>query len=147
MRFMVHNNRRSPQRDDADTAGGHAYFVISELGLAYYQASATADTERYPLSNPEILKAAQKALTASETVLSRPYSRNIRLDAAFEELYPIYEQLLEIYNNPKDPGGVEDVNADQLNDNDLIYDINGLRVKTITAPGLYIVNGRKVLVN
>ena len=146
IRFMVHKNRRSPHNAASDMAGGHAYFVISELGLEGYQATATADTEAYPQLNSEILVDAKKALFTSERVLGRPYSRNPRFDAAYDVLYPIYETLLEIYNNPKGSDGIESVEADSVADNALIYDINGLCVKTITAPGFYIVNGRKVVV-
>ncbi|MDE7350195.1 MAG: M60 family metallopeptidase [Muribaculaceae bacterium] len=146
MRFMVHKTHRSPQREDCEMPGGHAYFVVSELGLAYYQTSAIADTEDYPQSNTEILMAAQKAVFAGRQVLGRPYSRNPRFDAAYEDLYPIYENLLDIYNNPKIPSGVETVDADKAMDNDVIYDINGVRVKSITDPGFFIVNGRKVIV-
>ena len=40
--------------------------------------------------------------------------------------------------------GVEDVEAEGAQDG-AIYDITGRRVKAITAPGIYIVNGRKVV--
>ncbi|MDE6002334.1 MAG: RICIN domain-containing protein, partial [Prevotella sp.] len=73
LRFMVHKNRRSPQNAASDKSGGHAYFVLSEIGLANYEVSVSADTERYPQSNPEILGAAQKALFESRQVLARPY--------------------------------------------------------------------------
>lgn len=39
---------------------------------------------------------------------------------------------------------VEDVDAE--NGEQVIYDITGSRIKSITAPGIYIVNGKKVLV-
>ena len=40
--------------------------------------------------------------------------------------------------------GVEGVVAEGAQDG-AIYDITGRRVKAITAPGIYIVNGRKVV--
>ncbi len=40
--------------------------------------------------------------------------------------------------------GIEDVTAEGAQDG-AIYDITGRRVKAITAPGIYIVNGRKVV--
>ncbi|MDE6019153.1 MAG: M60 family metallopeptidase [Muribaculaceae bacterium] len=146
IRFMVHKNRRSPQSVDSDKAAGHDYFVISELGLSRYQVTATADTEGYPESNPEILEAAQKAVFTSKRVLERPYSRNPRFDAAYEELHPIYENLLAIHNRPNIPSGVENVDVEAIKENAVIYDIHGVRVKNISVPGVYIVNGQKVIV-
>ncbi|MDE7456924.1 MAG: M60 family metallopeptidase [Prevotella sp.] len=146
LRFMVHKNRRSPQNAASDKSGGHAYFVLSEIGLANYEVSVSADTERYPQSNPEILGAAQKALFESRQVLARPYSRNPRFDAAYYNLYPLYERLLEIYGNPGGDSGIGEIDVKDVKKGDVIYGINGIRVRLITAPGLYIINGRKVMV-
>ncbi len=45
-----------------------------------------------------------------------------------------------------DPTGVESVGASNCNDANVIYTIQGVKVNDITAPGVYIVNGRKIVV-
>jgi hypothetical protein len=40
--------------------------------------------------------------------------------------------------------GIEDVEA--ASDEDVIYDLTGRRIEKITAPGIYIVNKKKVIV-
>ena len=47
----------------------------------------------------------------------------------------------------EDPGptGIEVVEAADA-DNDVIYNMQGVRVARPTAPGIYIVNGKKVVV-
>ena len=47
---------------------------------------------------------------------------------------------LTVYNET----GIDGVNADV--ENDVIYDLTGRRVTKITNAGIYIINGRKVLV-
>lgn len=45
-----------------------------------------------------------------------------------------------------DPVGIRELSADKLTDNDVIYDLNGRHIKTITTSGSYIVNGIKVYI-
>ena len=41
---------------------------------------------------------------------------------------------------------VEEVNVNEMKNDDCIYDIYGRRVKSINTTGVYLVNGKKVLV-
>ena len=45
-----------------------------------------------------------------------------------------------------DPVGICELSADTLTENDVIYDLAGRHIKTITASGTYIVNGIKVYI-
>ena len=53
-------------------------------------------------------------------------------------------QIIDVLLNVVYPIGIENVNADAVIKG--IYDIHGRKLEQITAPGLYIVNGKKVLV-
>ena len=44
------------------------------------------------------------------------------------------------------PGSTGIENVDAENSAKAIYDLTGRRVETITAPGIYIVNGNKVVI-
>jgi hypothetical protein len=46
--------------------------------------------------------------------------------------------------NVVDPTGIEDVEAEE--GEVAVYDMQGRRLDKITAPGLYIIGGKKVLV-
>ncbi|MBE6339246.1 MAG: hypothetical protein E7069_00730 [Bacteroidales bacterium] len=50
-------------------------------------------------------------------------------------------------NTPEDPGTVTDVTPVRSNatQTDVIFDLNGRRLKSITYPGIYIINGQKVV--
>lgn len=43
-----------------------------------------------------------------------------------------------------DPTGIESINADNLESNAIIYDLSGRRLRRISDPGIYIINGTKV---
>ena len=45
-----------------------------------------------------------------------------------------------------DPVGIHELSAENLTENDVVYDLAGRRVKTITHAGTYVVNGRKVYI-
>ena len=45
-----------------------------------------------------------------------------------------------------DPVGIHELSAENLTENDVVYNLAGRRVKTITHAGTYVVNGRKVYI-
>ena len=53
-------------------------------------------------------------------------------------------QIIDVMLNVVDPTGIEDVEAED--GKAVIYDMQGRRLDRITAPGLYIIGGKKVLV-
>ena len=54
----------------------------------------------------------------------------------FDAEHIIYDELIT---------GVEDITISN-NGEPVIYNISGIRVKDLTVPGVYIINGKKVLV-
>lgn len=146
LRLMVHKNRRSVSNEATDVAGGHCYFVLSEIGLARYNVASTPNTEWYPKANSQVMNEAMKGVYIGEQALRRPDVRNRRYDAAYENLLPLYEKLKAIYEDPDRTVGIEETATSTESAEDVIYTIDGIRVKSISHPGLYIVNGHKKMV-
>jgi hypothetical protein len=46
-----------------------------------------------------------------------------------------------------DPTAINQINADELTTDDVLFDISGHRLSSITKSGIYIVNGTKTFVN
>ena len=46
-----------------------------------------------------------------------------------------------------DPTAINQINADELTTDDVLFDISGRRLSSITKSGIYIVNGTKTFVN
>lgn len=146
IRFMVHKNRFSSTDASSKQAGGHCFFVVSEMGLSDYTVSCTTDIETYPETDAEVICRAVTQLYAAEQTLARPDFGTAMYDEAYEALLPHYEALLAIYNSH--PSGIDTIFIDDANnmDNAVIYTIGGLRIARISAPGIYIINGKKALV-
>ena len=53
-------------------------------------------------------------------------------------------QIIDVVLRVSDPTGIEDVESED--DVKVIYDIHGRRLDEITKPGIYIINGKKILV-
>ena len=54
------------------------------------------------------------------------------------------DQTINVKFGQEDLAGIEGITAE--NGADVIYDITGRRIETVTAAGIYIVNGKKTLV-
>lgn len=146
IRFMVNKNRRSASSDESKTAGGHSFFVLSELSLSHYNLSCEPLTDLYSESTEQILTEAMTTAYKAAQVLMRRDFGPVQYDAAYEELLPYYEKLNEIFE--KGNSGVEDITLDTIMDlkDAKIYNLNGVRLNRIARPGLYIVNGKKVFI-
>lgn len=145
IRFMVHKNRQSTTNASIKKAGGHCFFVLSELALYDYDLNCEALTEDYPMSDADVIREAMiRARVAEQTLARRDYGKT-QYDAAYEDLLPHYEALMAIYDNPS---GIDDITIDSTEDlrDAVIYTIGGMRIRKITTPGVYIINGKKVLV-
>ena len=142
---MVHKNRRSATNSGTSSAGGHHFFVISELALANYSVASTPLTDKYPYSTAVVLNGAIKQARIAEQILNRPDYGHAQYDAAYEALLPHYNLLDYIYQNASGVTGITiDINTDLSNA--VIYNLSGVRIKEITQPGFYIINGKKALV-
>lgn len=60
------------------------------------------------------------------------------------DMTAILGQTINVKFGQEDLAGIEGITAE--NGTDVIYDITGRRIETITAAGIYIVNGKKALV-
>ena len=128
-------------------AGGHCFFALSGLSLDRYKVSCSIDMDTFPYADEDTYKTAVRQLHISSQALERPRYSNPDYDAAYEALLPHYEALRHIYDNRID-NGVDEITLDNALDleNAKIYDLNGLRVRKITKSGIYIINGRKMIV-
>ena len=146
IRFMVHKNRFSATDASSKQAGGHCFFVVSEMGISDYTVSCEPDLETYPKADTDVIRKAVTQLHAAAQTLARPDFGNARFDAAYEALLPHYEALLEIYNDRlTDIDTIFIGDANSLN-RAVIYTLGGIRVGSIATPGIYIINGKKTFV-
>ena len=120
----------------------------------YYETTATADVtgnlldgslynkdideEAYVLSAPDGVVGLYKAEMTDGTWLNNAYKAYLPASAVPNKTATFYGFE---WNGTT---GIEGVVAEGAQDG-AIYDITGRRVKAITAPGIYIVNGRKVV--
>ena len=65
-------------------------------------------------------------------------------DGKFEDFKANGGQIIDIMLEVTVPTGIQDVNSDSAVKG--TYDVHGRKIEQVTAPGLYIVNGKKVLV-
>ena len=147
IRFIVNKNRQSAGNASTKMAGGHCFFALSGLSLDRYKVSCSIDMDTFPYADEDTYKTAVRQLHISSQALERPRYSNPDYDAAYEALLPHYEALRHIYDNRID-NGVDEITLDNALDleNAKIYDLNGLRVRKITKSGIYIINGRKMIV-
>ena len=147
IRFVVHKNRQSANNGNTKTAGGHCFFVLSGLSLGKYGVTCTIPADIYPSADEEVYKAAIRQLHIATQALARPRFTNPDYDEAYEALLPHYEALKAIYDNGVN-AGVDEILLDSASDlrNAVIYRLDGQRVRTLSHPGIYIINGKKTMV-
>jgi hypothetical protein len=92
--------------------------------------------------NPD--DATQLIITVNEALANGTYKLSIEAGAVVTTEGATNEAIICTYYL-NDPTGVEEVKAENGKVK-AIYDLTGRRVEAITAPGIYIVNGKKVLV-
>ena len=66
-------------------------------------------------------------------------------DGKFDDFKANGGQIIDVTLEVIDPTGIESVESENVNVKG-IFDLQGRKIEQITAPGLYIVNGKKVLV-
>ncbi|MBD5415908.1 MAG: hypothetical protein HDR46_06465 [Bacteroides sp.] len=145
IRFTVNKNRRSPADETCGTSNNHAYFVVSEFGLATYNATSVPNTEYYPDSNEPDIAAALRQSRNSEIVLNAQNTLPVHYNQAYDALLPHYQTLLAIKENPSESVAIDEISASGSDAAPVIYNLQGRRVSRISSPGIYIVNGKKIL--
>ncbi|MBQ8271120.1 MAG: glycoside hydrolase N-terminal domain-containing protein [Bacteroidaceae bacterium] len=128
------------------TAGGHIFWHMAEFGLTprseepviNYPGEKVADAVEAAQAEVEV---SANALTIEQTVAE--------YKATLADLQTAYDNLLAaIENSDDDVTGIVEI-EDTLIDNALngtIFDLTGRKLGTINAPGIYIINGKKVFV-
>lgn len=133
------------------TSTGQACFVMSELGInnAHMEVQTNA---QYPAVTEQLLLDLDAALANAEATLSSSNGNpsEAKCDNAFNELYPLYVQLCEALGEEafvmSSIEEIEDVVMPGSQAYEGIYDLQGHRYSEIPGPGIYIVNGKKMLV-
>ncbi|MDE7388235.1 MAG: hypothetical protein K2M97_03160, partial [Muribaculaceae bacterium] len=145
IRFTVTRSRNSATNATNGVSNGHAYFVVSEFGLATHNVTSVPDTESYPKSNEKDIIAALRQCRNSEIVLNAQNTSHSHYDQSYAALLPHYNTLLAIKEAPSSTVALDEI-FESDNTPTEIYNLQGLRLDRISSPGIYIINGRKVLI-
>ncbi len=143
VRFTVNKSRRSSTEAVNATSNGHAYFVVSEMGLATYSVTSNPIAELFPADVAADVMAALKQCRDAEVTLNASNSTPVEFDNAAQVLQPHYDTLLQI-KNTAETIDIERVAADR-NASKEIFDLQGRRVKDPAVRGVYIVGGKKAV--
>lgn len=139
LRFRVTN---SP----SGLKGGHHFFALGELGIHKMIPQAEPSTTIYPnVTSPLMTDAFAKMHRANYLLTAGTSSMN-KLEAAHNDLKQSYDALLEAKNLTSPPSAIEEINNPAESGKQIIYNLQGTRLSKITAPGVYIINGRKTIV-
>ena len=123
------------------TCMAEAFYMTSDNGAEYYLTPSFNDKEGNELPYNSIRLVAETPITAAGTYTLYIEDYNIgTTDWMNKEILPAQTLTFTI------PGttGIEDVDAEV--EKDVIHDLTGRKIETITKGGIYIVNGKKVLV-
>lgn len=66
-------------------------------------------------------------------------------NATSKSIWAIWDNFVLSYFGKNDPVGITDVNAKELNSGE-VYTMQGIKVCKPSTPGIYIVNGKKMIV-
>ncbi|MDE7442397.1 MAG: M60 family metallopeptidase [Muribaculaceae bacterium] len=146
LRFMVNKNRQSEGSAGSQMAWNHPYFVLSELGISNYGISSSLDGNMFNEADGQIYKEAIKQFKVAANAFECPRFTNPRYESEYQALLPHYERLLSLYE--KHATGIEEVGFESIESekDQVIYTLDGVRVNKVDIPGVYIIDGRKVIV-
>lgn len=134
LRFMVTETHYG--QDD----NGHPSFVMAEFGLSKATVKATPSSD-YPDVTAAHMENAYKSMLSGRGVVNADVTSS-QLKDAYETLSRHYTELV----NAMHVVGIVDIEGDAAdNSATVIYDLSGRRLNTVTAPGIYIVNGKKLM--
>ncbi len=124
-------------------AHNHHFFCISEIGLS--NATETAKIKaQYPAVTQEMMFDLRSALTKATTTASATYRTPDNYNLAYDELLRVYKVLADAMGIQT---AIDEITIDQ--DNTItangIYDLQGRKVNK-AGKGVYIINGVKTLV-
>lgn len=146
IRFMVNKSRKSAVDASRASSNGHDYFVVSEFVLSSYSVDSEPNTNTYPDANSADISAALREAHNAATVLNNGRATHVNYNAVYDKLEPYYQTLLQLKKNIIYPDSIFEISSADLDGKAIIYTLSGIRLKQISVPGVYIVNGKKVLV-
>ena len=126
-------------------AGGHPIFVIAEFSINHAQLEVTPD-KKYPKVTEELMMGLYNELYDAETLLAKATQSKAQLNTAYEELVAAYNALAEAMGEETIESSIEEIimGGNGMGDGK-IYDLQGRQINRVTSTGIYIVNGKKVL--
>lgn len=123
-------------------------FGLAEIQIRTLNTTVSFNTG-YEKLDKNLLLNTQSAIQAARSKSGVNYDTPLYNATTYSELMKAYEAL---YNAMEElvPTGILDINADDATVSESqkgIYDITGRRVQKFGNPGLYIINGKKVIIN
>lgn len=145
--------------DTNEASKGYRYwrFQVTEVygstapwfGLAEIQVRTLQTTidfnEGYENLDKTLMLNAENAQKNANTQLTSTISTLLTNAVAWYMLKPAYDALLAAMDNLK-PTSIEVIDTELQNAQQGIFDLSGRRYNKISKPGIYVVNGKKVLV-
>ena len=121
-----------------------AFLVMDENGTEYYFVPTFQDKNGNELPYNTVRLVTETPITAAGTYTLFIEDWNIvNTDWMNQEVLPRYEYVFT-FNGSSITTGIDEIATE--NGESTIFDLTGRKIENITAPGIYIVNGRKVLV-
>ena len=121
-----------------------AFYVTGSDGSERFFAPSMTDKDGNELPYNMIRLVADTPITTAGTYTLYIEDYNIvNTDYANQEILPTQQHVFEFDGNSI-VTGIEGIEAE--NGNNTIFDITGRKIEKITKPGLYIINGKKVII-
>ena len=121
-----------------------AFLVLDENGTGYYFVPTFQDKNGNELPYNTVRLVTETPITTAGTYTLFIEDWNIvNTDWQNQEVLPRYEYVFT-FNGSSITTGIDEIATE--NGESTIFDLTGRKIENITAPGIYIVNGRKVLV-
>ncbi|MBR5859933.1 MAG: chitobiase/beta-hexosaminidase C-terminal domain-containing protein [Bacteroidaceae bacterium] len=126
------------------TCWADAFLVMDENGTEYYFAPTFQDKDGNELPYNMVRLVTETPITAAGTYTLFIEDYNIaNTDWMNQEVLPRYEYVFT-FDGSSITTGIDNVEGE--NGVNVIYDLTGRKIENITKAGIYIINGKKVLV-
>ncbi|MCM1028740.1 MAG: M60 family metallopeptidase [Pseudoflavonifractor sp.] len=138
IRMMVKDNT------SGQSAKGHKYFVVSEFSVARSNFVSTPSDD-YPAVTPEMLTEVFLAVKNARAIRATSQNEGV-IFHTMDTLRAKANKLAEAMGHTT---GIDEIVAGQESTSSSmegIYDLQGRRLRGVSTPGIYIINGRKTLV-
>jgi len=128
-----------------DAGYSHEYFAISEIGLNDAVEVVTPDA-KYPNVTVDMMLAVRDEIADTDALFAAASQTQTKINTCYEELLAVYNALAEAMGVETSIEEIVFEDADVRPEVQGIYDLQGRKLDKIGKSGIYIVNGKKVLV-